>query len=245
MAKSTGGTQYLVMILLNYLHAPVVRVCFLGAAGYAILQRAKPISLKRRVVAMKLSLALLIGFIAEVLHYLTRALADAAYKTPHYAAIRCLGAILVWIPLSSSLTRGNHLVWYPYFGAFVAQFLFEAVICLLRGFTLPPDNRYSRIPLAISAARGIASLLLVLDGFVILVQKHSEESTEDEEQSRGTDSRSALHGEATRAFARLLIFCILPPHFLSFSQYRVSFPQRYHVAVCHIVCLSVITSLGG
>jgi ABC-type transport system involved in Fe-S cluster assembly fused permease/ATPase subunit len=184
MAKSVVNTPYLAMVLLNYLYAPVVGIYFLGAAGYAlaILQRAKPISRKRRVISITLSLVTLIGFIGEVLYYLTQALADATYIAPHYAAIRCLGAILVWIPLISALTRGNSLVWHPYFGAFVAQFLFEAVICLLRGFTLPPHDRYNNIPLAISAARCVASILLVLDGVIILVQKHMKKGTDDEEQ---------------------------------------------------------------
>jgi len=190
------------MILLDYLHAPFVGCYFLGAAGFAlaILHKAKTISSKRRRIVITLSIGILIGFFAEVLYYLTRALADSSYVAPQHAAIRCLGAILVWIPLTSALARGNSFVWHPYFGAFVAQFVFETVICLLRGFSLPLDDRYRNIPLAISAARGLASLLLVLDGFVILVQKHTEKGTDDEEQSLlGTQANesSTQNGTAT------------------------------------------------
>lgn len=186
MAHSPGGgAQRSAMILLDYMHAPIVGCYFLGAAGFAlaILQKAKPLSLKRRRITIILSIAILVGYIAEVLYYLSRSLSDVTYVAPQHHAIRCLGSILVWIPLSSALARGDSFIWHPYFGSFVTQFVFETVICLLRGVSLQPDDRRNNIPLNISSARAFASLLLVLDGFLIMVKKQKEKGTDEEEQS--------------------------------------------------------------
>jgi ABC-type transport system involved in Fe-S cluster assembly fused permease/ATPase subunit len=204
MGRPTAtGAQYSIMVLLDYLHAPFVGFYFLAAAGFglAILQKAKPISSKRRRLTIALSIAILAGFFAEVLYYLSRGLAEPDYIAPQHAAIRCLGAILVWIPLCSALARSEDFIWHPYFGAFVAQFVFEAVICLLRGFSLPLDDRYSNIPLAISAARSLASLLLLLDGFVILVQvqKRTEKGADEEQSLLGAQASGSTtqNGSAT------------------------------------------------
>ncbi|KAF2675836.1 ATP-binding cassette-type vacuolar membrane transporter-like protein Hmt1, partial [Lentithecium fluviatile CBS 122367] len=203
MAHPPGGAaQYSAMSLLDYLHAPFVGFYFLGAVGFslAILQKAKPLPLKRRRIAITLSIALLVGYLAEVLYYLSRSIAEAGYTAPEHAAIRCLGSILVWIPLTSALARGKTFIWHPYFGAFVVQFVFESIICLLRGFSLPPDDRYSNIPLSISSARGFASLLLVIDSFVILIRSQGEKGTDEEEQSLlGTQANGSVteNGNAT------------------------------------------------
>jgi ABC-type transport system involved in Fe-S cluster assembly fused permease/ATPase subunit len=185
MAQSSGrAAQYSAMILLDYLHAPFVGFYFLGASGFAlaILQKATLLSLKRRRLVITLSIAILVGYLVEVLYYLSRALAETTYVAPQHAAIRCLGSLLFWIPLSSALIKGETFIWHPYFGAFVAQLVFETVICLLHGFSLPPNDRYSNIPLAISSARGFASLLLVLDSFLILIRKQKEKGKDEEEQ---------------------------------------------------------------
>ncbi|KAF2250456.1 P-loop containing nucleoside triphosphate hydrolase protein [Trematosphaeria pertusa] len=79
--------------------------------------------------------------------------------------------------------QGQDFVWHPYFGSFVIQFVFETTTCLLSGFSLPADDRYRNIPLSISSARALASLVLVIDAFLILVRKLREKATDDEEQS--------------------------------------------------------------
>jgi ABC-type transport system involved in Fe-S cluster assembly fused permease/ATPase subunit len=202
MVQSPGqGARYTAMILLDYLHAPFVGFYFLGAAGFALasLQKAKLLSLKRRRLVTVLSIAITIGYIAEVLYYLSRVLADTTYVAPQHAAIRCLGAILVWLPLSSALAKGETFIWHPYFGAFLAQFAFETVICLFRGLSLPLGDRYSNIPLAISSARSFASLLLVLDGFLILIRKQKEKGKDEEEQSllgTGVNGSATQNGNA-------------------------------------------------
>ncbi|KAF2638656.1 hypothetical protein P280DRAFT_455834 [Massarina eburnea CBS 473.64] len=186
MARPPGSAiQYSITPLLDYMQAPVVCFYYLGAAafGLCVLHKAKPISLKRRRLTIFLTLALIFGYITEVLYYFSRSLADAQYTPPQHAAIRCLGSILVWTPLSSSLIRTNDFVWHPFFGAFVWQFFFEAVICLLRGYSLPLDDRWSNIPLGLSVARSFASLLLIIDSFAILLQKKGEKGTDEEGQS--------------------------------------------------------------
>jgi ABC-type transport system involved in Fe-S cluster assembly fused permease/ATPase subunit len=179
------AVQYSIMDLLDYMQAPVVAFYYLGAAVFAlcVLQKAKPISLKRRRLIIFSSLTLLIGYVAEVLYYFSRFVADTQYTAPQHSVIRCLGSILIWIPLCSSLIRTKDFIWHPYFGAFVSQFIFETTICLLRGIYLLPDDRWSNIPLSLSAARGFASLLLILDGFLVLIKKKGEKGTDEEEQS--------------------------------------------------------------
>ncbi|KAL1610548.1 hypothetical protein SLS60_002217 [Paraconiothyrium brasiliense] len=186
MANPRGSAaQYSAMVLLDYVQAPSVGLYFLAATGFGmcVLQKSKPISLKRRRLAIAIAFALLVGYVAELLYYLSRALADLQYTAPQHAAIRCLGSILVWIPLSSSIVTGKTFIWHPYFGSFVIQFVFEAIVCLLRGFSLPLDDRYSNIPLSISAARAFVSFVLLIDSFLILISKKGEKGTDEEEQS--------------------------------------------------------------
>lgn len=186
MANPQGSAaQYSAMVLLDYMQAPSVGLYFLAATafGICVLQKPKKISLKGQRLAIALAFTLLAGYIAELLYYLSRSLADAQYTAPKHAAIRCLGSLLVWIPLSSSVATGTTFNWHPYFGSFVTQFIFESIICLLRGFSLPLDDRYNNIPLSISAARAFVSLVLLINAFLILVSKKSHKGTDEEEQS--------------------------------------------------------------
>ncbi|KAJ4298886.1 hypothetical protein N0V90_004129 [Kalmusia sp. IMI 367209] len=180
-----SAAQYAAMVLLDYMQAPTVGFYFLAATGFGMctLQKSKPISFKRRRLGCALALAVLAGYIAEVLYYFSRSLADLQYTAPKHAAIRCLGSILVWIPLSSSLITGTSFIWHPYFGSFVIQFISETVVCLLGGLSLPLDDGYSNIPLSISAARALTTLILVIDAFLILVLKKGEKGTDEEGQS--------------------------------------------------------------
>jgi hypothetical protein len=95
-----------------YLHAPVTGFYFLAAALFALvkMQKAKPISTNLKRIIVALSTAILIGFLAEVLYYLSRSLTELSYVVPHHATIQCLGAILVWIPLCLDLTIGNSII---------------------------------------------------------------------------------------------------------------------------------------
>ncbi|KAF2870322.1 heavy metal tolerance protein precursor [Massariosphaeria phaeospora] len=130
-------------------------------------------------------LAILACYLAEVLYYFSRSMADGEYQAPHHAAIRCLGMILIWIPLTSSLLTAETAHWHPYFGAFVLQFSFETITCLMRGrgIGLSQDNRYTNVPLAIGAVRGFNSLLLAIDASFILVSRVSEKGADEEGQS--------------------------------------------------------------
>ncbi|KAF1952981.1 ATP-binding cassette-type vacuolar membrane transporter-like protein Hmt1 [Byssothecium circinans] len=203
-----SAAQYPIMALLDYMQAPFVGFYYLGASAFAlcVLQKAKPISLKRRRLTIFLSLVVLVSYITEVLYYFGRSLADARYTAPQHAAIRCLGSILIWIPFCSSLIRTKDFIWHPYFGAFVSHFVFETVICLLRGFSLSQGDRWSNIPLSLSAARSSASLLLILDGFLILIQKKGEKGTDEEEQSLlgpQADSSATQNGNAANGYGAI------------------------------------------
>lgn len=180
-----SAAQFSAMVLLDYLQAPSVGLYWLAATGFGmcVLQKAKPISLRRRRLVIALAFVLLVAYVAEVLYYLSRSLADLQYTAPKHAVIRCLGSILVWIPLASSIVTATSFNWHPYFGTFVVQFVFESIICLLRGFSLPLDDRPSNVPLGISAARAFLSFILLVDGFLILLSGKSEKSTDEEEQS--------------------------------------------------------------
>lgn len=186
MAMPRGGAaQVSAMVLMEYLQAPLVGTYWFAATafGMCVLQKPVPITSKRRRVAMICASALLVGYIAEVLYYLSRSLADLQYTAPQHAAIRCLGSILVWIPLTSSIVTGTTFIWHPYFGSFAVQFSFETTTCLLQKFTQPLDDHYSQVPLGISIARTFACLVLLIDAFIILISNKKEKGTEDEEQS--------------------------------------------------------------
>jgi ABC-type transport system involved in Fe-S cluster assembly fused permease/ATPase subunit len=186
MANPKGSAaQYSAMVLLDYMQAPSMGLYFLAATAFSmsVLQKSKPISPARRRLAIGIAFALLAGYVAELLYYLSRSFADLQYTAPQHAAIRCLGSILVWIPLTSSIVTRKTFIWHPYFGSFVFQFVFEAITCLLRGFSLPLDDRYRNIPLSISAARAFVSFILLIDSFLILISTKSEKGTDEEEQS--------------------------------------------------------------
>lgn len=186
MAHPQGPTvRGAAVALFDYMQAPSVGFYYLGAATFAmcVLHKPKPLPTKRRRIAITFAIAVLVGYIAEVLYYLSRSLAEEIYSAPQHAAIRCLGSILVWLPLTGSLFKGKALIWHPYFGAFVVQLLFETITCILQGVSIPANDRYSNIPLSISCARGVFSLILVVNGFSLLVVKKGEKGTDEEEQS--------------------------------------------------------------
>jgi ABC-type transport system involved in Fe-S cluster assembly fused permease/ATPase subunit len=105
------------------------------------------------------------------------------YEAPQPAAIRCLGSMLVWSPLAYMLWSSKALRWHAYFGAFVLQFAFETTTCLITAFSIPETSRQKNAPFVIDCVRAIASLVLLLDAFVILVTKQAEISTDEERQS--------------------------------------------------------------
>ncbi|KAF9729660.1 hypothetical protein PMIN06_012983 [Paraphaeosphaeria minitans] len=186
MASPRGSVaQYSAMVLLDYMQAPSVGLYFLAATafGMCVLQKSRPISRKRRRLTIAIAFALLVGYVAELIYYLSRSLAELQYTAPQHAAIRCLGSVLVWIPLSSSIVTTKTFIWHPYFGSFVVQFVLEVITCLLCGFSLPPDDRYRNIPLGISAARAFVSFVLLIDSFLILISVKGEKGTDEEEQS--------------------------------------------------------------
>ncbi|PSN75465.1 ATP-binding cassette-type vacuolar membrane transporter-like protein Hmt1 [Corynespora cassiicola Philippines] len=194
------------MELLDYMHAPAMGLYFFGAFTYGIvtLQKPKRLPLNRKRTALALIACLLTGFVAELLYYLSRSFAELQYQAPQHAAIRCLGSILVWIPLSSSLYSSESARWHPYFGAIAMQFVFETATCILQGLSIRAEDRFSNIPLSIAAFRGFASLLLLIDGFLILVEKKGEKGTDEEEQSLlGNQSNGAATSNAQTTYGAI------------------------------------------
>jgi ABC-type transport system involved in Fe-S cluster assembly fused permease/ATPase subunit len=177
--------QTMATAILENMHAPAIAMYWAGAQafGFCILQKAKPLSGKRRRLTTTLMFAILACYFAEVLYYFARFTADAKYDPPHDAAIDCLGSILAWGFLSASLSSSNTVRWHPYFGAFVLQFIFETSLCLLQGLATPIESRYRTVPLVFKAIRAAASLVLVIDGFFILIRRQGEKGSDEEEQS--------------------------------------------------------------
>lgn len=167
------------------MHAPTVGVFFLGATAFSlcILQKPIPVSHKRRRGIFAITSLILISYVTEVLYYFSRSLADAQYTAPEPAAIRCLGSILVWGPLSYALWTSKNLRWHPYFGAFILQFAFETTTWLMSAASIPSEKRSGNAPFVLACIRVIVSLVLLIDGFVITVTKHAEKSTDEENQS--------------------------------------------------------------
>jgi ABC-type transport system involved in Fe-S cluster assembly fused permease/ATPase subunit len=126
---------------------------------------------------------ILLAYITEVLYYLSQAIADSEYTAPQFLAIRCLGSILVWSPLSYLLWSSKSLRWHAYFGEFVLQFALETTTCLIMISAEPEQVRQAYPPVVISCIRAFASLLLLVDAFVVLVTKQAEVSTDEERQS--------------------------------------------------------------
>ena len=173
------------MELLNYMHAPTVGFYYLGACAFSlcILQKSQPVSHKRRRGILVLMSTILLAYITEVLYYFSRSMAERDYEAHKPSAIRCLGSILVWSPLTYSVWSSKSLRWHPYFGAFVLQFAFETTTCLMNAFSIPAEDRGSDVSFVVDCIRALASLLLLLDGFVILISKHVEKNTDEERQS--------------------------------------------------------------
>jgi hypothetical protein len=75
--------------VLYYLHALVTGFYFVGAALFALvkLQKAKLILLNLERIVITLSTAILTRFLAKVLYYLSRLLAELNYVVLHYATI--------------------------------------------------------------------------------------------------------------------------------------------------------------
>ncbi|CAO2647649.1 Nn.00g085710.m01.CDS01 [Neocucurbitaria sp. VM-36] len=200
----TPSVLYPAMSLLEYMHAPTVGFYYLGACAFSlcILQKSQPISHKRRRGVLVLMATLLLAYITEVLYYFSRSMADWQYEPPEPAAIRCLGSILVWSPLAYSLWSSKSLRWHPYFGAFVLQFAFETTTCLMCAFSIPVEARSGDVPFVIDCIRALASLLLMLDGFVILITKHTEQETSADEERQSllgkqTSGAAAQNGNGT------------------------------------------------
>lgn len=145
-------------------------------------------------------LTVLLAYTTEVIYYFSRAIKESEYEPPKPFAIRCLGSILVWSPLTYSLWTSKSLRWQPYFGAFVLQFAFETTTCLITAFSIPVEDRQQDVPFVIGCIRALASLLLLLDGFVILITKHVERSTDEERQSllgKPADGAATANGNGT------------------------------------------------
>ncbi|KAL6709915.1 hypothetical protein ACN47E_000700 [Coniothyrium glycines] len=190
------------MALLNYMHAPTVGFYYLGACAFSlcILQKPNPISRKRRRATVAFMLITLSAYITEVLFYFINSMKDRYYEPPEPAAIRCLGSILVWTPLMYSVWSSTSLRWQAYFGAFVIHFAFETTTCLMTGFSTPVGESRSSLPLVIGCIRALTSLLLMLDGFAMLIVKHVEKSSDEERQSllaKPSDGATNANGNAS------------------------------------------------
>jgi hypothetical protein len=173
------------LTLLRYMHAPIVAFYFAGAhtIGFCVLQKPKIISHKRRRGILAFTGLTLLAYIAEVLYYFSRSLAEREYEPPKPAAIRCLGSILTWGPLLYQIWSSKSLRWHPYFGAFVLHFAFETTTCLISGFSIPADEIQHDVSFVISCMRAVVSLFLLVDAFAILITKHMEQGSDEERQS--------------------------------------------------------------
>lgn len=145
---------------------------------------------------------ILIAYIAEVLYYFSRSLADADYEPPKPAALRCLGSILIWCPFLYSIWTAKPIRWHPFFGAFVLQFALETTMAILVGFSVPAEEKSQNATFVAGCLRAVASLVLMVDAFFILITKHVEQSEDEEQQpllnkpttSSASYSRSSGYG---------------------------------------------------
>jgi ABC-type transport system involved in Fe-S cluster assembly fused permease/ATPase subunit len=188
---SAPPSLYPAMVLLNYMHAPTVGFYYLGACAFSlcVLQKPRPISHKRKTGVIALAAITLLAYITEVLYYFSRSIAEPEYEPPKPAAIRCLGSILVWSPILYQIFASKLMRWHPYFGAFVLHFALETTTCLISGFSIPAEGKLQNVAFVIGCIRAFASLLLMLDAFVILISKHTERSRDVERQTLlGNDS---------------------------------------------------------
>lgn len=164
--------------------------------GFCVLQKTRMVSHKRRISILAFMVTTLLAYIIEALYYLGRSMADSEYTAPQSFAVRCLESILVWSPLSYMLWASKSLRWHAYFGAFVLQFVFEAMTCLITISTVPESFAEKYLPLIISCVRALVSLLLLVDAFVVLVTKQTEVST-DERRSLLNKSTDSLSGASS------------------------------------------------
>jgi ABC-type transport system involved in Fe-S cluster assembly fused permease/ATPase subunit len=188
MIDSQPASLYPVMALLNYMHAPAVGFFFLGAIAFSLCILQKPVRIpsKRRRGVLAFSALILVAYVTEVVYYFSRAIAETDYTAPEPSAIRCLGSILVWIPITYSIYSSTSLRWHPFFGAFVLQFAFETTVCLMSAATIPGPERSADVGFVIACLRAALSLLLLLDAFVITVtnySKNAEKGSDEESQS--------------------------------------------------------------
>lgn len=178
-------TMYSTEGLLNYIHAPIIILYYLGTHIFSlcISQKAELISRKRRRCILAFLFTILVAYIAEILYYLRRSIEGRDYEVPQFSAIRCLGSILVWILLAYLLWASRLLRWHTDFGTFVLQFVLETTTCLIPLFSITEQDRRTYLPFIISCIRAVTSLLLLLDTFFILFRKQVENSTDEERQS--------------------------------------------------------------
>ncbi|EUC27158.1 hypothetical protein COCCADRAFT_31288 [Bipolaris zeicola 26-R-13] len=183
------------LTLMINIQAPVVGFYYLGACsfGLCVLQKTQMVSQKRRISIVAFMVTILLAYITEALYYLSRSIADSEYAAPQFFAIRCLGSMLVWSPLSCTLWASKSLRWHAYFGVFVVQFAFEATTCFITISTVPEPFSEKYPPLIINCVRALVSLLLLLDAFVVLVTKQTKVSTDSERQSLLNKSTNSSH----------------------------------------------------
>ncbi|UPX20386.1 uncharacterized protein EKO05_0010619 [Ascochyta rabiei] len=201
MMDAPPASLYPAMALLDYVHAPFVGFFFLGATAFSlcILQKPIAVSYKRRRGVLAIVFLILVSYITEVLYYFSRSLADAQYTPPEPAAICCLGSILVWGPISYFIWTSKSLRWHPYFGAFVLHFAFETTTCLMSAASIPEKDRSGNLPFVLGCIRGLVSLFLLLDSFVITLTRHADKSIDEESQPllpETADSAAAQNGSA-------------------------------------------------
>jgi ABC-type multidrug transport system fused ATPase/permease subunit len=196
-------TPYPAIALFEYVHAPAVGFYYLGTCAFSlcILQKTRAIPQTRRWSILLLMVMILVAYVAEVLYYFSRATGERDYEAPEPAAIRCLGSILVWSPLTCLIWSGKSLRWHAFFGAVVLQFAFETTICLMAAFSIPAEYRQKNAPVVIEGVRAILSLLLLLNAFVILVTKQAEVCTDEERQAllgnQANHSENGTYGTTT------------------------------------------------
>ncbi|KAH8723005.1 hypothetical protein GQ44DRAFT_711194 [Phaeosphaeriaceae sp. PMI808] len=196
------------MAILDYMQAPTIGFYFMAASTFSmcVLQKAKPISHKRRRGVLFLMALILLAYMTEVLYYFGRSMADGEYEPPKPSAIRCLGSILVWGSLLHQTWSSKTLIWHPFFGAFVFHFAFETTTCLITGFSIPAGEAHQNAGFITSCIRSLASLLLMIDAFVILITKHEETSEDEETQSLlGKPADGSTAGASTGGYGTVFL----------------------------------------
>lgn len=205
VAHAPPPSLYPALSLMEYMHAPTIGFFYMGACIFSIcvLQKPVPISYKRRRGILLCMSTILLGYLTEVLYYFSRSMSELQYEAPEPAAIRCLGSILVWSPLTYTIWSAKALRWHAFFGVLVLQFVLETTTCLIVSFSIQPHDQSSDVPFVIDCIRAVASLVMLLDGFVILITKHTEQeqSSDEERQSllgkqngNGTTAGTAGYG---------------------------------------------------